>query len=122
MIPTIAPTISIISSAAAQNANQISWNSVLTHPVTLAIISSGVVGIIIVAVLKYVFKLGETSKEFTTALQDIGSLKTGVEKIEHCIIEIQTIMKQKYAKSKLDFTHSISKYGVAHSPIVLKKN
>ena len=108
------------TSAITQNMNNLDWYKFFSDPIVLAIVSSGIIITGVGLLFKFVFKLGGTNTTFNTAVGDIGILKTSVETIEHCITEIQTIMKQKYSRSRLNFTHSISRYGQAHSPISLK--
>lgn len=49
---------------------------------------------------------------------DITNIGSRVKNMEHSMIEIQTMFKTKYPK--LTLQHTISKYGEANSPIVLK--
>lgn len=98
------------------------WYEFFSDPIVLAIISSGVVITFLGLLLKIVFKLGAMDLQFKNVIEDVGSLKEDMggrmETIEHCIIEIQTVMKAKFAG--LNFTHTITKYGVGRSPIRLR--
>ena len=106
-------------SAVVQSSKGFDWYNFFSNPIVLALLSSGIIILGISAVLKYVFKLGEDSSNFKIGLTNISKLKTGVEAIERCIIEIQSTLKAK--DTTLNFVHSIaSAYGDSHSPLVLK--
>ncbi len=48
----------------------------------------------------------------------INVTKNRVKNIEHCVIEMSTILKSKFPK--LTLSHAISDYGQANSPIILR--
>jgi hypothetical protein len=114
MTPTVAKTIDTVTHVG----QPFDWYSFFSNPITLVFLSALLTSGLVIGALKFIFKLGATTKSFNDAISDIGELKKGVQVIERCIVEMQTVMKAKY--SRLHFTHTITIYGQSHSPVKLK--
>ncbi len=107
-------TISATTSAVAQLTSRTQGYGAIE--ISAFLISSG----FLFTLVKLIFVLGKNQRSFEDLKESVNKLTPVVTRLNSCVQEIQSVMKNRYKTLTL-MQETMDMYGIANSPIVLKE-